>query len=326
MPQDLNVTNGDGAAELIGRIVKPEPVLPWRDMLHDGPVPAGLDLDALSAVRAQYLAGAFGLEPGPALVRFRSRDHQLRHAIGAGARITLWFEHDLYDQLQLIQLLAILAEADVPPERVRLAQADRYLTEMSAEALARLAAPLVTAEQMELARDAWAAFRAPTPEPLAQLLRIDTRALPWLQMAVARLLEELPAPGTGLSRTERRIIERVGEAPWAPGRLFGAVSNDEPARFLGDAPFFARLDALAAAPAPLVEGLPGTFPYTGNERERRAYATAPLSLTALGKEVLAGWVDRAAVQPIDRWLGGTHLHAEQLWRWTAGSGTLSGGG
>ena len=190
----------------------------------------------------------------------------------------LWFEHDLYDQLQLVQLLAILAEAEVPAERIRLAQADRYLTEMTTEGLARLASPLVTAEQMELGRDAWAAFRASTPEPLAQLLRIDTRALPWLHMAVARLLEELPAPGTGLSRTERRILERVGEAPWAAGRLFGAVSNDEPARFLGDAPFFARLDALAAAPAPLVEGLPGTFPYAGSERERRAYATAPLSL------------------------------------------------
>ena len=247
------------------------------------------------------------------------------HAIGAGARIVLWFEHDLYDQLQLVQLLAVLAEAEVPPERIRLAQADRYLTEMTTEGLARLAAPLVTAEQMELARDAWAAFRAPTPEPLAQLLNVDTRALPWLHLAVARLLEELPAPGTGLSRTERRIIERVGEAPWAAGRLFGAVSGDEPARFLGDAPFFARLDALAAAPAPLLEGLPGTFPYTGSERERRAYVTAPLQLTPLGKEVLAGWVDRASVQPIDRWLGGTHLHADQLWRWTAASRTLSSG-
>ena len=56
MSPRLHVTNGDAAAERIGALVAPEPVLPWRDLLHEGPVPDGLSLEELSAERARFLA------------------------------------------------------------------------------------------------------------------------------------------------------------------------------------------------------------------------------------------------------------------------------
>ncbi|HEX6012410.1 MAG TPA: DUF1835 domain-containing protein [Geminicoccaceae bacterium] len=320
----LHVTNGDSAAAPIAGLVAPEPVLPWRDMLHDGPVRAGLGLDALSAERARFLAGCFGLDPEAALAEFRARDARLRAAIAEGASFVLWFEHDLYDQLQLVQVLSVLVEAGVPRARVALVQADDHLGRMPPDALARLAREELTDGQLEAALDAWAAFRAPTPEPLALLLQVEPVGLRWLVPAVARLLEELPAPGTGLSRTERRIAELLAEQPRATGKLFEAASAAEPARFLGDWPFFLRLDALAAGPRPLVDGLPpGGFPYTGPEADRRAYLGATAKLTPAGGDVLAGRLDRATALPIDRWLGGTHLRPDHLWRWDATARALS---
>jgi hypothetical protein len=320
----LHVTNGDSAAAPIAALVAPEPVLPWRDMLHDGPVRAGLGLDELSAERARFLAGCFGLDPGTALAEFRARDARLRAAIADGASFVLWFEHDLYDQLQLVQVLSLLVEAGVPKARVALAQADDHLGRMPLDALARLAREELTDGQLEAALDAWAAFRAPTPEPLALLLGIDPGGLRWLVPGVARLLEELPAPGTGLSRTERRLLELLTERPRTPGELFEAVSATEPARFLGDWPFFLRLAALAAKPRPLVKGLPlGGFPYGGGEAERRAYLDAVAELTAEGEGALTGRLDRAVALPIDRWLGGTHLRSDRLWRWDATGRALS---
>jgi hypothetical protein len=134
-------------------------------------------------------------------------------------------------------------------------------------------------------------------------------ALPWLGPAIARLLEELPAPGSGLSRTERRILETLRQGPMPAGALFRAVGALEPARFLGDWPFFLRLDALAASPSPLVAGLPdGGF-------HGPSYAGATVRLTAAGEAVLAGRLDRATALPVDRWLGGTRLGKGPLWRW-----------
>jgi hypothetical protein len=40
-----------------------------------------------------------------------------------------------------------------------------------------------------------------------------------------------------------------------------------------------------------------------------------VTLTELGRDVLAGKADRVEVAPVDRWLGGTHLGGERDWRW-----------
>ena len=319
----LHITNGDSAAAMIEHLVAPAPVLPWRDMLHDGPVPAGLSLDALSAVRAQFLASSFGLADDiPA--QFRARDSRLREALQSGAACVLWFEHDLYDQLQLVQVLAWLAAEDIPPARIALIQSDRHLTSLSPVAIGGLVPRQVTAAQLALAAAVWAAFRAPTPEPLAGWLAQDPGALPWLAQAMARLLEELPAPSTGLSRTERLILEALTAGPCSAGHLFARTNAADEPHFLGDWPFFVRLDALAAEPAPLVAGLPGPCPF-GRAAAMRAYVDASLKLTPAGAAALAGRLDRASAQPLDRWLGGTHLTRECLWRWEPARRVLTAG-
>ena len=86
----------------------------------------------LSAERAAFLAARFRLDPEGTRAAFQDRDRRLREAIEAGDELVLWFEHDLYDQLQLLQLLDLVARETVPASRVRLAQADTYLTDLGA--------------------------------------------------------------------------------------------------------------------------------------------------------------------------------------------------
>ena len=109
----------------------------------------------------------------------------------------------------------------MPAARVRLAQADTYFAQLAPAALRALAvnAAPVRPAQLELARAAWAAFRAPTPEALASLREADTSALPWLGPALERLLEELPTDYPGLSATERYILEELGPGPLPAGEL-----------------------------------------------------------------------------------------------------------
>ena len=52
----LHVTNGDVVGGTLIQAGFGDAVLPWRDVLHDGPVPGGLDAEALRNVRAQFLA------------------------------------------------------------------------------------------------------------------------------------------------------------------------------------------------------------------------------------------------------------------------------
>src|SRR5688572_759644 len=103
----LHITNGDCAAAVLSQAVQGE-VLPWRDVLHEGPVHAGLPLEALSRRRASFIVSA-GWAAQPLVEKqFAERDTALRDA-GRHEEVVLWFEHDLYDQLQLVQLLAWFA-------------------------------------------------------------------------------------------------------------------------------------------------------------------------------------------------------------------------
>jgi hypothetical protein len=100
----LLVTNGDSAAERIEEAGLAGELLPWRDVLHEGPVPAGLSDSELGEVRGRFLADrgwASGHETAEA---FAERDAVLAD-FGKHEEVVLFFEHDLYDQLQLVQVL-----------------------------------------------------------------------------------------------------------------------------------------------------------------------------------------------------------------------------
>ncbi|MGE5261480.1 MAG: DUF1835 domain-containing protein [Actinomycetota bacterium] len=312
---DLIITNGDAAGELLRRAISGAEVLPWRDVLHEGPVPQTKTLAELTAIRAIYLADRGWGERDEIAANLQARDRGLARASHFD-RVVLWFEHDLYDQLQLLQILDWFSQEE-PPELL-LVQASEFLgrqTEDEIEAL-RVSEQPVTQEQLALAAEAWAAFRAPTPEPWQALLGGDLSPLPFLDAAVRRMLEELPGRD-GLSRSERQILTGLASGITAPPALFVAVQRTEQAVFMGDWSFWGLLDGLALARVPLIEGLADT-PF-GPERASLAspYFQSRLALTAFGEAVLEGREDNAALNRIDRWWGGTHLANDALWRFDA---------
>jgi hypothetical protein len=296
----LHITNGDSAAERIRTLGLPGDVLPWRDVLHEGPVPAPATLDSLRPLRARFLASDAASAVQVA-EDFEARDRRLGSSLRED-EVVLWFEHDLYDQLQLLQILDWYA-MHRGSHRVMLAQADDYLGPMDAAPLRALwdRRAELTDAQFTAAQRAWAAFAAPDPQGILGVF--DTLAvLRYARPALVRHLEEFPAVGTGLSRTERHILETLVVGSWLLKDLFTAAHLDrEDPFFLGDTTFYERLNTLAVGDSPLV-GIDG----------ERAW------LTDAGREVLGGRLDRIETLGIDRWLGGVHLTGRRVpFRWNA---------
>jgi hypothetical protein len=290
----LHVTNGESAATSLRRSGLPGRVIAWQDVLHEGPVPAGLTLEAMSEVRARFLAP---FDPGsfPAVAAsFAERDHALRSA----RQVVLWFEHDLYDQLQLLQILATLAnEPGIAAEMICI---DAFpgvvpfygLGQLTPPQLASLwpARQPVSAEQLSLAVRTWQAFTSTEADAVCQLLATDLGALPFLANAVRRLLDEHPGPPTGLGRTERQLLQAIARGARSFPELFRANAAAEEAGFMGDMIVASRLETLIRARTPLV-------------------TPEPYALTAAGQRVLAGEVDARQLNGIDRWIGGVHVTA-----------------
>src|SRR5579872_4110569 len=118
----LHITNGESVS--LPQTGLPGETLYWNDALHDGPVPRGLELEELSRVRERFISEFFGMPLSE--VSFRRRDEAIAR-FRDHEEVVLWFEHDLYDQLQLIQLLDWFAHQPAPLPKLSLINIDRYL-------------------------------------------------------------------------------------------------------------------------------------------------------------------------------------------------------
>ena len=118
-PSLLHVTNGESAGNTLRQTALGGAVLPWQDVLHEGPVPARAAAGAAADARRASSSDCGWGSRQAILSSLERRDRQLLEALRDGRQVVLWFEHDLYDQLQLLDVLALAARAG------RLAGADR---------------------------------------------------------------------------------------------------------------------------------------------------------------------------------------------------------
>ena len=321
-PTLLHVTNGESAGNTLRQTALGGAVLPWQDVLHAGPVPA-LPRQELLRIRAGFLAQCGWGRRQPLLSALERRDRQLLEALRGGVQVVLWFEHDLYDQLQLLDVLALARTVEGAPELIVVGSfagkpSFAGLGELTADELETLwpsrrqAAPAT----LEEAASAWAAFREPEPAPVAEWATRETTSLPFLGSALRRLLEELPAPADGLSRTERSVLQAIaGGARTAPAAFIAAQRLEE-APFLGDSWFYLAVSALGQGELRLLESDDGTpLPPPPPLGDARLFSRLPLRLTSAGERTLEGDADRVDLLGIDRWIGGTHITPENAWRW-----------
>ena len=229
-------------------------VLSWDDVLHEGPLASAAEESR--PLRARFLADCGWGEEAEILAELERRDE----ALEAAQHVVLWFEHDLYDQLQLLQALSQVRD----DQDVELVQGDEHLGPLDVAELERLSETRrsLDAHAIATAREAWRAVPA----------------LPYLEPALRRFAEER-AP---LPRTKRQLLEALAHGADTPLAMFAANQEMEEAAFLGDAWCFRHVHELGengllqpvgrrALPRP---------PPLGDYAE---FTTTPLELTPAGR-------------------------------------------
>jgi hypothetical protein len=285
--------------------------LEYSDALCQGPVvddPSWLDR------RAHFLAQAYR-QPEPQIAeKLAKAEADLLGAATRYDRVVLWFEHDSYDQLNLARCLAQFAET--PPRRLDMVTLQHYpgamrfigLGQLPPEALRLLwdERKPVSQQQARSGQTAWTLLRQPDPTPLATAAATD---LPYLSRALRRHCQELPWTDNGLGLTERLILQLLAERPRTIGEVFRDLMLDrEPLPWLGDLMLASIVEAMKRASQPVFT--------TEFETEDRRWFKERLTVTALGRSVLAGQVDWLSLAPPERWLGGVRIRPDHpCWRW-----------
>ena len=208
--EPLHVTNGQSAASTLRETGLEGVVLSWDDVLHVGPL--AFDPAESRRVRSRFLAEQGWGDASAVEAELERRDELLARA----ERVVLWFEHDVVDQLQLLQVLSQLE----PGTEAELVQTDVYLGSLEASELEALAPAPIDEATVDAARAAWRAV-------VAGDLDLDVPELPYLESALRRFAEE-PA------RTKRQFLDAVADGPRTAVQLFLANQEREEAIFLGD--------------------------------------------------------------------------------------------
>jgi len=350
----LHITNGDCTGEMLKEAKDlAGDVLCWRDLLHDGPVLA--DPQENRQARITYLS-EFVVRTSPEITEpnklieqdFQQRDWLLSR-LDDYDEVVLWFEHDLYDQLQLLEVCVNLQPHFETLQQLSIICIDAHpdvpffhgLGNLTPQMLLDLfpqRQPLSKA-QLDQCADIWSAFTAATPEALAHLANNPIAGWPYMEKALRRFCCEYPALETGLTLTQTyllltllkapeelpaleshlKLLEQHGKLPegvTAQSRYYKILSG--PANFTR---IFHHLQHLEVDPFmgdlfikhELNRLIQAPVPYVHLSQSDEGEAV--YLLTVAGAEALQGLRHWLQDNHYDLWRGGVQITDENVWLW-----------
>ena len=231
--------------------------------------------------------------------------------------VVLWFEEDLFCQVNYMQLLSWLASHAAKLEHFTyVCPPTERLGELSAARLDQLFAERkpVSAALTRLADGAWTAYTHEDPFELQSLIdNADFTAWPALRDGLRAHLARLPDASVGVNRIEHTLLVAIQRGASSFHAIFGALCEQLPEYGVPDGMVVRYLVDLAAPPALVTIA-------TGNSALKISVESArewTFDLTPLGRAVLTGEEDYAKHATFDRWLGGVHLSGKAAWRWNS---------
>ncbi|HWC75967.1 MAG TPA: hypothetical protein VG778_00805 [Blastocatellia bacterium] len=324
----LHIHNGDSTAVTARQSSLPGEHIAWREALVDGPTPAGLSADSWREVRAKHLADGYSARFEECLREWRELENHLARSLEHEEAV-LWFEHDLFCQINLLYLLDWFSKHDRSRTKLSLIFIGEFpgkdnfrgLGELNADQLASLFDKRVpvTEPMLDAAQRAWAAYCSPNPQAIEETIANSDSVFPFLSEAFALHLLRFPSIRNGLGRVENTVLELVSQGHHKFKEIFPRFWATAPRYGLGDAQVWNQMKRLVEAREALlvVDGLA-----QASQAQMSEVMDARFDITEHGSAVLGGRNHFVRLNGIDLWLGGVHLTNANLWEWDEDSQKL----
>jgi hypothetical protein len=320
----FHIHNGESTASTLREFRFPGEHFAFQEVLMAGPTPNGLSSDEWFATRARHLAEAYDLNLESCRSDLLKQEGVLQRSLEHD-EVVLWFEHDLFCQINLIYLLDWFSKRSLGKTKLSLICVDSFPGVEDFRGLGQLTGEQVASlfdgrceignKDFAVAARAWAAYCSADPNDIFNCLAGDTSAMPFLQNALLLHLARFPSTVNGLGLIENKALELISAGAISFKSLFPRLAKAEPVYGLGDAQFWNELRRLAECSEPLI---------TISERDAQSnsYHTSSFELTEKGTEVLSFKRDFVELNGIDLWLGGVHLVGFAVWRWDKSNNRL----
>lgn len=235
----IHILNGEHLATQLRTSGLADALIVWNECLVDGPVEVTAS-PAFWAQRSAFIATHYAAAPDDYAVKVLAEYDKLA-ALPVTAEVHLWFEHDLFCQVNFWFLLAQLAGRGwqgrlwrVAPQRP--ADADMWRGFGGAEAAdlrAALAARVpIHTDDLLRGQALWRAFASGAHVELLALCELDSAVFPHLREVCQAHVDRFPAQGLG--RPQRVLAGLRAELGDDFGAIFAAFTRQEGIYGLGD--------------------------------------------------------------------------------------------
>ena len=321
----FHILNGESTAASFERSRIPGEYISWREDLMTGCATesAQQSIESWLSLRAEALTAAFNLDFEECRAELFAQEAKLESSL-ASDEIVLWFEYDMFCQINLVYLFnwferhaARLPRITIPTSRSLL---ERGLGTLIPDDFTELFRDreVVSTKLLDLGSEVWRAYSSSDPTGLVALLNVDEGVLPYLRRSISCHLSRFPSLENGLGRVENTALGLIASGQQSFGELFSAFWKSEGAFGYGDSHFFNALKSLISCRMPLLStNIPTEF---ANQDD--SFIKSIFALTEAGHDVLRGRADHVVINGIDQFLGGAHLELGSYWRWDANKQTL----
>lgn len=242
MSSQLHITNGDILTNKLSTLKLEGDIITWREMLCEGKTETNVGSESFWKTRFEFLNKNYKVSKSwfidKTLKEYRTLCNHKQED-----RIVLWFDYDLFDQVNMLAVISWL-KTHRPYAEISLVSSDEEITndffglgELTDEQLRKLYTKrtLLTQDDIEYADYVWQLYCSDNPIRLENLKDFDSFQFSHLSGAIEAHLMRFPTIRNGLNEVENNILRLARSAkPKTKMELMNTVLRNQGRYGFGD--------------------------------------------------------------------------------------------
>ncbi len=284
----VHILNGDSIKGIFAEQGIEGDLIIWREALCEGPTTVEVGSEAFLQTRAAFFQSHFEVSQKGYLAKTQEEFDKLK-GLGQYDEIILWFEYDLFCQINLLAACSYLHLHPSPNSKISLVCLGEHPSSEGLIALGEIdpsyypelyenRTPL-SQEDLAYGHQLWVAYNGHSHKELEKLIANPPATFPYIKAAIQEHFKRFPDQHTGLNKVEKSLLELADQEFTSTRKLVGQMLRNDRLYGAGDMSYFAYMDRLkgflsSEEPTQLTEHAKAIL--TGKEKER-LHTQSPLT-------------------------------------------------
>jgi hypothetical protein len=250
----LHILNGDSTLFQIKKTSLQGDFFIWREILCEGEITSKVGTNQFWQERERWMAYFSQGGTDEYQKKFKNKFQDLD--ISAYAEIILWFEYDLFCQINLIAVLSWLDNLSLKHTKTSLVVVGEQPNHKKMLGLGEINGeeyPILFEQRVDLAKadlsfatEIWDIYRSSNHDKLIGKIKKDSNSkFKYLLPAFKAHLNRFPQKSNGLSKIENNIAEMVKDDFMSKKKVVGQLLREENYYGFGDLQYFDQIDHLS---------------------------------------------------------------------------------